>query len=313
MKALVLEASRRLRLHERPPCATGPGDVIVDVELTGIGGSEYLAFAAPGLRRLPNVMGHGIVGTDPDGRAVAVNPLRGCGTCEFCVADLRQLCETWSLIGVQCDGGFAEQVAVSEASLVPLPAALTWEQAAFIEPFANAVNAWDRSQAGPSAAVAVLGAGGLGLGLVARAKAAGCATIEVGEPSATRRDAALALGATAAAPGLAGRYDVVFDSVGSTESRQTAIELTRRGGASVLLGFAAPLLELDAIRLIRDQKRLIGAFVYSGEQFRQAVGLAARTERAWVRNVRFSEVDSLLTAYLDGDFSVVKAALRPTW
>lgn len=144
MKALVLEAPRRLRLHERPPCATGPGDVIVDVELTGIGGSEYLAFAAPGLRRLPNVMGHGIVGTDPDGRTVAVNPLRGCGTCEFCVADLRQLCETWSLIGVQWDGGLAEQVAVPEASLVPLPAALTWEQAAFIEPFANAVNAWDR-------------------------------------------------------------------------------------------------------------------------------------------------------------------------
>ena len=313
MKALVLEAPRTLRLSERTPRAAGPGDVVVDVELTGIGGSEYLAFAAPGLRSLPNVMGHGIVGTSPDGQRVAINPLRGCGFCQFCAKGLRQLCEAWSLIGVQCDGGFAEQVTVPEESLVPLPAALTWEQAAFIEPFANSVNAWDQSQAGPAASIAVLGAGGLGLGLVARARAAGCSTIEVGEPSPTRREAARVLGATEASPRLEGHYDVVFDSVGSTESRQAALELTHRGGTCVLLGFASPSLELDAVKLIRHQKRLIGSFVYSAQQFRQAIDLAARTKDEWVRNLRFSEVDSLLTAYLDGDFSVVRAALKPKW
>jgi NADPH:quinone reductase-like Zn-dependent oxidoreductase len=46
---------------------------IVTVVAAGIGGSEYLGFHNPGIRPLPNVMGHGIVGVIASGERVAVS------------------------------------------------------------------------------------------------------------------------------------------------------------------------------------------------------------------------------------------------
>ena len=87
----------------------GPDEVVIDVAVAGIGGSEYLGYNNPGIRTLPNIMGHGFAGTTAEGRRVAVNPLRSCGTCAYCRQGLGQLCDDWHLIGVQSDGGFAQQ------------------------------------------------------------------------------------------------------------------------------------------------------------------------------------------------------------
>ncbi|WP_420348767.1 zinc-binding dehydrogenase [Pelagibius sp.] len=304
-------------LEVEPPVA-GPDEVVIDVAVAGIGGSEYLGYNNPGIRTLPNIMGHGFAGTTAEGRRVAVNPLRSCGTCEYCRRELRQLCNDWHLIGVQSDGGFAQQVAVPEETLVTLPDDLGWEQAAFVEPFANAVNAWELSGADGGCSVAILGAGGLGLGLVACAAGAGCAQIAVSDLSQTRLDAAAELGAATCGndtethpEGSYDSYDVVFDTVGSVDSRRRAIDLTRKAGTCVLMGFAAPDLEANAGAFIRSQRRLLGAFVYSMTQFQTAVSLAARCKADWVANLSFAEVEPLLQRYLEGDFSTVKAALRP--
>ena len=311
MKALVLEDRRALNLREIDAPVVGPGETLVRVEIAGIGGSEYLGFANPGIRPLPNIMGHSIAGMDPDGRRVAVNPLRGCGVCAACSADLVQLCGTWSLIGVQSDGGFAQAVAVPPDSLIALPDDLQWEQVAFLEPFANSVNAWEISGAGSSDRIAVVGAGGLGLGLTACASEAGCETLAVFDLSPTRLQAARDLGASYVGRSLVGRYDVVFDTVGSADTRQAALEATRSGGHCIFLGFASALTEIDISAVIRQQKRLSGAFVYSARQFSRALDLARLCRPDWVRNLTFDGVAPLLEGYLSGDFSVVRAALRP--
>ncbi len=311
MRALVLEDRRRLSLREIETPEAGPGETLVRVEVAGIGGSEYLGFANPGIRPLPNIMGHSIAGTTPDGRRVAVNPLRGCGRCAACSQDLAQLCESWSLIGVQSDGGFGQVVAVPSESLVALPDDLQWEQAAFVEPFANSVNAWEISGGGASDRVAVIGAGGLGLGLTACASRVGCQTLAVSDLSPSRLQAAQGLGATHVGDALVDRYDIVFDTVGSTDTRRAALEATRSGGHCVFLGFASALTEIDVSAVIRQQKRLSGAFVYSSRQFAKALELAPNSHPDWVRNVSFDDVAVLLERYLSGDFSVVRAALRP--
>ena len=311
MKALVLEDRCALNLREIDAPVAGPGETLVRVEIAGIGGSEYLGFANPGIRSLPNIMGHSIAGTAPDGRRVAVNPLRGCGACAACSADLAQLCERWSLIGVQSDGGFAQAVAVPSETLVELPENLQWEQAAFVEPFANSVNAWEISGARSGDRIAVIGAGGLGLGLTACASEAGCETLAVCDLSPTRLQAAYDLGASYVGDALAGRYDIVFDTVGSADTRQAALEATCSGGHCIFLGFASALTEIDISAVIRQQKRLSGAFVYSARQFSRALGLARLCRPDWVRTLPFDGVAPLLEGYLSGDFSVVRAALRP--
>lgn len=305
----MLEANRSLVLRNVKEPVPGPGWAVVDVRIAGIGGSEYLGYNTPGLRPLPSIMGHGIAGLDPTRRRVAVNPLMGCGACAYCRQDLTQLCDDWHLIGVQSDGGLAEKVAVPQTALVPLPDSLSWAQSAFIEPFANAINAWDLSGAGPPQRIGIIGAGSLGLGVVARAHRAGCREISIADLSEPRRKAARALGASTAAPALAGDYDAVFDTVGSIETRSAGLAATRKGGSCVLLGFASPAFEVDGGPFIRQQKRLIGSFVYSPAQFQQAVKLAECAPENWVDRIGFEDVEPLLQRYLAGDFTVIKAAL----
>jgi threonine dehydrogenase-like Zn-dependent dehydrogenase len=322
MKALVLDASKKLVVREVNDPIPLYHQTLVMVVATGIGGSEYLGFDNPGIRPLPNVMGHGIVGVIASGERVAVFPLSGCGDCHYCSTQQTQLCDHWSLIGVQTQGGFAEKVAVPTSNLFPLPESVSWEQAAFIEPFANSVNAWELSGATAKSSIAIVGAGGLGLGLVACAHAQECNNITVIEPSNNRRDAAQILGAhnvfenvKSLMPDNSNKndtaiFDVVFDTVGSASAKRAAIDITKKQGVCVFLGFETPTLEVNFSELIRHQKKLLGSFVFSPEQFKQAITLVESCRSEWISDVTMDQVEPMLLEFLSGDFSVVKAVLR---
>ena len=67
-------------------------------------------------------MGHEVVGTDPDGRRVAINPLVACGTCDSVHARRSPTSAvTRALLGVQRPGGYAERVVATARSLHRLP------------------------------------------------------------------------------------------------------------------------------------------------------------------------------------------------
>ncbi len=311
LKALVLESANTLVLKEIPSPKPKIGEVLISVELASIGGSEYMGLANPGIRPLPHIMGHGIIGLTAENTKVAVYPLLGCANCEYCQSGLSQLCQDWSLIGVHSDGGFAQNVVVPQENLVNIPTSLSWEQTAFIEPFANSINAWELAHVESGQSVAIVGAGGLGLGLVACAKLSNTKTIAVTDLSTTRRNVASQLGATKVASELDGQFDIVFETYGSKDSRNQAIDLTKKGGKCIFMGFASKNLEVNISEVIRHQKHLLGSFVYSLSQFQEAIKLVELCSSEWVTNIMFSEVKPLLENYLKNDFSTVKAALRP--
>ena len=114
MKALILESANNLQLKERPIPVAGKEELLLTVDLAGIGGSEHLGFSNPGIRPIPHVMGHGIVGRDNNGSLVAVYPLHGCAVCENCKNNKIQLCDEWKLIGVHSDGGLQQKIVVPE-------------------------------------------------------------------------------------------------------------------------------------------------------------------------------------------------------
>ncbi|PCM46098.1 zinc-dependent alcohol dehydrogenase [Marinobacter sp. ANT_B65] len=311
MRALLLKGPHKFGLENVAPPQPSQGEVIIDVEVTGLGGSEVAALQNPGLRPLPNIMGHGLCGVTTAGQRIAVFPLSGCGDCLYCNQGQSQLCNDWNLIGVQRPGGFAEQVSVPESALVHLPASLSWEQASFIEPFANAVNAWERSQPKPTDSVLIVGAGLLGLGLTAMARDQGCGSVFVSDLSPNRLEAALSLGACEVARTFGREFDIVFDTVGTEVARTECINRTKKNGKSVFLGFASQSLSVDFTRMIREQKTFIGSFVFSREQFAKAMELVQGCSSKWVRNVSFSEVEAELMAYENGDFEPIKSVLRP--
>ena len=311
MKKLVLEGQGVLKLIDAPtPVATIDQEVI-NVELAGLGGSEYLGMANPGIRNLPNAMAHGIIGQTSTKRRVAIYPLTGCGQCPECENSTPQLCNEWQMIGVHSDGGFSQQLALPTHSLIDIPDTLSWEQSAFIEPFANSVNAVELSDITSENSVAVIGAGGLGLGVIAACTAQGCSNIVTSDLSSTRIEAAQQLGGNELLNTNTKTFDAVFDTVGSVESRETAIKLTRKSGTCILLGFAEPRIELDGGSFIRNQKRIVGAFAYSKDQFKSAMTLAAKTKPEWVKNLSYDEVQPQLEQFQRGNFETIKAVLRP--
>jgi len=310
VRGLYLAGPRQLVDKTVPALVPDRGEVIVKVAVAGIGGSEYLGYLNPGIRPLPGIMGHGIAGTNGTGHRVLVYPLTGCGSCEYCDDDLAQLCEHWSLTGVQTDGGMATHCCVQSRQLAPMPAEMSWAQAVFVEPFANSVNGWERAAPEEGQRIGIIGAGSLGLGVVACAAEAGN-PVDVAEPAEARQKAALELGAQQATVLLEAEYDVVFDTVGSEESRRWAINHTRRGGKTVFLGFATPELTVNMSELIRHQKQLIGSFVYSRLQFARAMELALRCDDRWVTFFGFENIEAQLQTFAMGDFECVKAAFSP--
>jgi len=85
----------------------------------------------------------------------------------------------------------------------------------------------------------------------------------------------------------------------------------KRNGKCIFLGFAIAEQTINFSELIRMQYQFMGFFVYSKEQFIKAVNLVKFTKETWVKNLQFEAVESQLKAYLNNDFRIVKAALRP--
>jgi len=257
------------------------GELVIDVAIAGICGSELHGISQPGFRVPPLVMGHEFAGTTPDGRRVVVNPILSCGTCPTCSIGLPNVCESRRIVGVHLPGGFAERVAVPEASVRDVPADLTWGRAAVIEPLANAVHAWNLV---PSSAerVGIIGAGAIGLAcLLAGRTFVADRVIDVADTSPDRRRDAEQLGATRVGEALDGQYDAVIEAVGLPVTRAGSVTALRNGGTAVWLGLSSSDSGMDGAALVRGEKRVVGSFAYTPDEFDRAVDLAAGVDTSW--------------------------------
>lgn len=313
MQALVFTRPSTLELQEVADPIVGDNELLLDVEATGIGGGEVYQLHHPGQRDFPSIMGHGIAGTLEDGRRVAVDPVTSCGTCTPCTEGRRQHCGTRRIIGIHSSGGFAQKCAVPEANCYELPADLTWEQAMFIEPFANAVHAWNVGGADTAMRIGVIGVGAIGLGVVAQAAMLETATIDVAEITQNRSDAATELGATATMKALPAdaSYDIVFDAVGTPKARAQAVDATANGGTVVLLGLESETPGFDATEVVRRELCLQASYVYLPHEFEAAIALSGAASSEWIKNFQFGDVQEIVDDFSIGDYTVIRASLRP--
>jgi threonine dehydrogenase-like Zn-dependent dehydrogenase len=253
-------------------------------------------------------MGHEFVGTTPDGRRVAVNPLHACGRCDSCRRGQPQICRERRLLGIHRPGGFAQQVAVPGAALHELPDGLPFTAAALIEPLANAVHAWSLVPDGPER-MAVLGAGPIGLlcAMVARSHGA---EVQVADPSDDRRAAADRLGLPALTEPR-DEFDVVVDAVGVPASRRATIDHTRPGGTAIWIGLAHDTVDIPGNTVVRGEKTIRGSFAYTPDEFAQAVALAPDLDLGWATEVPFEQAAEVFYSLAGGRTDIVKAVLLP--
>lgn len=311
MKALVYTGPSCVEVLDVDPPEASDDETLVEVAAVGICGSELHGIQKPGFRMPPLVMGHEFAGTTPDGRRVAVNPVICCGRCDLCFRGQTQLCRARSIVGIHRAGGFAEQVAVPDKQLHELPDGVTWEQASMVEPMANALHAWRLASPGSAPRVGVIGAGAIGLMCLLQSLRSKAASVVVTDISEHRLSLAKELGASVAASELDGEFDLVFDAVGLPSTRAASVEHLRPGGAAVWLGLADGAPGFDALDLVRFEKRVLGSFAYTNEEFAESLELARTCDFGWVDHFPLTESASLFTELMNGRTDIVKAILRP--
>ncbi|MGN6300182.1 MAG: zinc-dependent alcohol dehydrogenase [Angustibacter sp.] len=310
MRALVFTGPGAMELQDVSTPAVPDGWVPITVRASGICGSELHGFRAVGFRRPPLVMGHEFAGETPDGRRVVVNPLLSCGECDLCRRDHPELCRERQLLGVHLGGGFAERVAVPASALHEIPDDMSWETAALIEPLANAVHAWRQVDQRSLERVAVIGAGAIGLVSLLVAMHEQLGDVTVVDRSTSRLDLAARLGAADCVTELDAEYDVVIDAVGSAQTRASAVEHVRPGGTSVWLGLAEAGAGFDGNGLVRGEKRVVGSFAYSPEDFAAAVSMAPSLDLGWATPIAMEDSQRVFMELANGAEQPVKAVIR---
>jgi threonine dehydrogenase-like Zn-dependent dehydrogenase len=206
------------------------GRVQVTVRAAGICGSDlHLLTWGP----MPKTLGHEVAGHLDDGTPVAIWPLVPCGTCDRCEAGEVSQCRTATsrLYGLGRDGGMADEIAVEEQCLVPLPAGLDVADAALVEPVACSLHALRRAGLRGDERVAVIGGGAIGLAAAAVARWTDC-TVDLAARHEAQRHAA---GRVGAGTEPAGEYDVVVDAAGTDSAIKASFDLLRPGGTLALV------------------------------------------------------------------------------
>ena len=270
MKALVWHGGQQLSWDEVPQPEPRDDEVVLDVELAGICGSDLHGYRGhPGPRVPPLVLGHEVVGR-VDGERYAVYPLVGCGACERCGAGEDNLCASWQLIGMHRPGVFAERVVLPRRSLVPLPAGLDPRRAVLAEPLACCVGALAPHGVGEGARVVVLGAGPIGLLTVYLAARAGAAVRAV-DPVAERLATAERLGAT----GFEGPTTLAVDAAGFEATWRAALDAVESGGTVVVVGLGTAEGTFPMATLVRRAVTVRGQFAYSRADFARALEILA--------------------------------------
>lgn len=257
MRAAIFDAPQAIRMADVAMPAPGPGEVLVKVKAAGLcagdlyiytGKNPYVSYPRIGCHEIAGVVeayGPG-AGGPALGTRVVVDPFIGCGKCYPCRIGKRNCCANLTIIGVHCEGGFADYVAAPAGNLNVVPDALTDFEAAFAEPVAIGVQGCRRGLVTSDDAVLVLGAGPIGLAVVEVARAHG-AKVYATDIAEARLATAAELGATpiAGGAGLLERVlevtngegmPVVMEATGAIAAMEQTMDLVAAGGRIVLLG-----------------------------------------------------------------------------
>jgi L-iditol 2-dehydrogenase len=211
-------------------------EVVIDVAFAGVCRSDLAVASGRVAVARGRVLGHELagrvrmlgaeVGGLATGDPVTVIPFVACGACAACAASGHCARPRW--LGVDLDGGFADQVRVPASSVVRLPPGLSLLAGAYVEPVAAALGALAVVERG--ARVLICGDG--------RIAALSARVLEAHGARVTR-------GSARELP--AGAFDVVIEHAGATPALLAAL---RPGGTLILKSRAHDLVAFDAGELV---------------------------------------------------------------
>jgi L-iditol 2-dehydrogenase len=236
-------------------------------------------------------------------RVVAANSAP-CGACYYCQRNQENLCDDLLFN----NGAYAEYIRIPERivekNMHEIPAHVSYQDAALIEPLACVMRGLEETGAKPGDTIAIIGLGPIGMMFVRLAKALYKARVIAIGRRQSQLDRARGMGAdevvlnddgadvvTPVRALTGGRgADVVIEAVGLPEVWQLALQLLRRGGTVNFFGGCptGSAVGVDTSLLHYSELTLKASFHHSPQLIRKALEVVSRgyiTARDFVNRV----------------------------
>lgn len=300
-----------------------PQDILIDIRYSGICHSDiHSAYDEWGGGIFPMVPGHEIagiveaVGSEVSkfkvGDRVGVGCfVDSCGECEYCLNGDEQYCtkgvvQTYNNLdydGNPTYGGYSQKIVVKEGFVVRIPDSLGLDVAspllcAGITTY-SPLKHWN---AGPGKKVAIVGMGGLGHMAIQYAHALG-AEVTVLSRSMDKKDEALRFGAdhyyatgdAETFKTLAGRFDLILNTVSANLNVDAYLSLLRIDGTMVNVGAPAEPNQFSVFSLIMGRRSIAGSLVGGIAETQEMLDFSA--EHGVVPQIEVISADQVDEAY----------------
>jgi threonine 3-dehydrogenase len=272
MKALVkAKAEPGLWMQDVPEPVPGDGDVLIRVRKTSICGTDlhihkWDAWAQATIP-WPMVVGHEFMGEiaalGPGveglsvGQRVAGEGHITCGHCRNCKGGRREFCHHHTGVGVTRQGAFAEYIVIPAQNVFVVPAHVTDDVAAVLDPLGNATHTALRFDA-VGEDVLITGAGPIGVLAAAIVRHIGARHVVVTDVNPYRLAMAAAhgasrvvnvtnesLGPVMAELGMTEGFDVGLEMSGAESAFNQMLDSMNHGGRIAVLGIPSGPMTLD--------------------------------------------------------------------
>jgi len=272
VKALVkAKAEPGLWMEDVPRPVPGDRDVLIRIRKTSICGTDLHILKwdpwAEATIPVPMVVGHEFMGEIVEigadvlglevGQRVSGEGHITCGHCRNCKGGRRHFCHNHVSVGVTRPGAFAEYLVIPAENVFPLPAHISDDVAAVLDPLGNATHtalAFDVT----GEDVLVTGAGPIGMMATAIVRHIGARFVVVSDVNRYRLDLAARMGADRVidvnseeiAPvmgvlGMTEGFDVGLEMSGSERAFNQLLGVMNHGGNVAVLGIPPGKVTLD--------------------------------------------------------------------
>jgi L-iditol 2-dehydrogenase len=297
MRQAVMIKPGVIEIHEVPVPEAGTDQLRVRIRRIGVCGSDIHVYCGKHpYTSYPVVQGHEVCGTVESvgakvtgfraGDQVTIMPQVFCGTCYPCRTGNYNICDNLKVMGFQTTGTASEYFVVDAEKCLVLPASMSPEQGAMIEPLAVAVHALGRLGTVKGMKIAVYGAGPIGNLVAQAAKGLGARKVLITDMSEWRLKVALACGIDRTVnpkkDNLASEIEAVFgpdkadaalECVGIQATMDQAIVNARKGSSIVAVGVFGDRPQVD-LGLVQDRElSLIGTLMYTKNDYVSAIDL----------------------------------------
>ncbi len=301
MKALYYLGDKAMEMRDIPPPVAGAGQYLVAVKSNGICGSDFEGYLGKtGRRTAPMIMGHEFSGTIAEapaggrfsaGQRVVVFPKPFCGVCDVCKKGFSNVCPSAGfMMGVMSvNGSMTETIAVDEKYLIPFAATLSFNEAAMTEPLAVAyrsVHKISDQEIRDAEYCMVIGAGTIGLLVVALLKLRGARNIIVSDATQFRLETAKKMHADHTINPREADFldrvkeithgkmcDFAIEAVGIAPTAANSLDCLRIGGTVVWIGNAQKMVEVNMQKIVTTELTIKGNYIYDFAGFAASLKL----------------------------------------